>query len=193
MIYNFLCWAGVLVTSAACAGMTGRPGKWTGEVGGGQDSVARALVSVKGGSIKLKGLTTVIFPAGAFAAPQRVTVAATRDPETQAAYEEIVPASDGPRLPYEIRINSGAVAPATDFEVVFALPDAFLNAVPPTHEIRVFAQILGGSELELLDEFTFFPSQFDPATKTLRVQLPKRTFTDARRSDKTVTCALARN
>ncbi|MGH2610184.1 MAG: hypothetical protein ACRDHF_13975, partial [Tepidiformaceae bacterium] len=119
----------------------------------------------------LPGFATVTFPAGAFAAPQSVTVTATSTALTRQDYARSLGPGEGPPLPYEIRINTGLVAPLEGFEVLFVLPDAFLQSVPPGYQVRVFAQILEVTEMHAHDDFMLFDSQFEPNTHTVRAQL----------------------
>ncbi|MBI5187901.1 MAG: hypothetical protein HZA07_02345 [Nitrospirae bacterium] len=145
------------------------------------------VISPQGGTITLEGYASVIFPAGAFSASQNVTVSATSDPETQEDFNVTAEIDEtGPRLPYEIRINSGSVAPLTSIDAIFYIPDSFITSLPLTAKIEVFVQILHVGEYEALDNFYYgFSSAFDPSTKTVRITLPPSSFTKLRRPDKT--------
>lgn len=145
------------------------------------------VISPQGGTTTLEGYATVIFPAGAFPSNTTVKVMATSSPETEEDYKATMEIDEtGPRLPYEIRINSGNVEPATSFDIVLNVPDSFINTLPVGAKIEVFVQLLHIGEYEALDNFYYgFSSTFDPATKTVRATIPKSAFTTFRRLDKT--------
>lgn len=144
------------------------------------------VISPQGGTITLEGYATVIFPAGAFPSNTTVKVMATSSPETEEDYEHSVSIFEGgTRLPYEIRINSGNVEPATSFDIVLNVPDSFINTLPPNTDIQVFVQIFQASEHEAHDSFELFESTFDPLTKTVRAALPESSFTIVRHVDGT--------
>ena len=143
-------------------------------------------ISPQGGTVTLEGYASVNFPAGTFPYSQYVTVSMTASSETQNVFNLTANlSSDGPRLPYEIRINSGLVAPSTSFEVILHVPDTFLALISSNDKIKVFAQIFQEGGEELLDNFVIFPSTFDPTIKTVRVTLPKEAFTNWRTIDET--------
>lgn len=147
---------------------------------------ATGAIPPGGGTITLEGYASVTFPAGAFATNQNVSVFATSFPETEEDYNvsgSILKA--GPRLPYEIRINSGYVAPSTSFDVVLNVPDTFIATLPTNAKIRVFVQIYYSSEHEVLDHFEIFSSVFDPVAKTVSVTLPDFAFTAMRHIEDT--------
>lgn len=144
------------------------------------------VISPQGGTITLEGYAPVIFPAGAFPSNTTVKVMATSSPGTAEDYEHSVSIFEGgPRLPYEIRINSGYIEPATSFDIVLNVPDSFINTLPPNVDIQVFVQIFQASEHEAHDSFELFESTFDPLTKTVRAALPKSSFTIVRHVDGT--------
>ena len=146
-----------------------------------QDSVATVVISPDGGTVELERFATVIFPAGAFAFPQLVTVAATSSKLTQTEYE--LTADDAPRRPFEIRINTGAVGPRTEVEVVLPVTDAFLSSLPADHQVELWVQLFETGGQEVLDQFRMFSSDFDAQSKSVRAQLPTEVFTDRRRAD----------
>lgn len=141
------------------------------------------VISPAGGTITLGGIV-VVFPAGAFPADTLVTVSLTSSEETRGDFEvtaEIF--SPGPRLPFEVRINSGLTPPATPINVVANLPDSFLSSLPPDGEVQAFAQVFENGGQETLDSFELFPSSFDPTTKILGVDIPPEVFTAERKVD----------
>lgn len=147
---------------------------------------ATGTIPSEGGTVTLEGYASVIFSAGAFTANQDVTVSATSFPETQEDYIEsgsIFKAAH--RLPYEIRINSGFVQPASSFDVILNVPDAFINTLPSNAKMRLFVQIYQDGGMEVLDNFEIFRSIFDPVTKTVRATLPKEVFTSLRHIENT--------
>ncbi len=138
-----------------------------------QDSAATAVISPDGGTIELKGVAVVIFPAGAFEAPQEVRVSTTNAPQTEAGRVKW-DVSVGPPapMPYDVRINSGNLAPATSFEIVLTVPDSYLNTLPANRTPYVFAQIVSGGAMEDLDHYEVLDSDFDPAANMVRATVP---------------------
>jgi len=70
-----------------------------------------ATIPPIGEAVDLEGYASVIFPAGTFDATQDVTISVTASPLIQDVFEAH---AAGPRLPYEIRINTGGKAPGKD-------------------------------------------------------------------------------
>jgi len=141
-------------------------------------------ISPAGGTIALEGYASVIFPAGAFTTSKNVTISATASPKTQ---EDFNVTAEGPRLPYEIRINSGLVAPATPIEIILNVPYSFITALPSNYEIRAYAQFHEPLDSpEIYDHFNDdLVSEFDSVAKTVRVILPADFFTNLRYLDNT--------
>jgi len=139
-----------------------------------QDSVATAVISPEGGTVELEGVAVVIFPAGAFEAPQEVSVTTTNAPQTEEGRVRWDLSMGPPApLPYDVRINSGNVAPATGFEVVLTVPDSYLNTLPANRTPYVFAQIVSGGAMEDLDLYeVVVDSHFDPAANVVRATVP---------------------
>ncbi len=138
------------------------------------DSVATAVISPEGGAIELKGVAVVIFPASAFEAPQEVRVSTTNAPQTEVGRVRW-DVSVGPPapLPYDVRINSGNVAPATSFEIVLTVPDSYLNTLPANRTPYVFAQIVSGGAMEDLDLYeVVVDSHFDEVANVVRATVP---------------------
>ena len=94
-------------------------------------------------------------------------------------------------LPYEIRINSGNIGPATSVDVNVHVPTDVVASLPTKRHIGAFVQILSESDLEALDNFQGFPSDFDPLTQSVRVTLPESAFTNKRTSDTSYEAILA--
>lgn len=151
----------------------------------GAPSATEAVVPA-GGTVTLPGFGSVIFPSGAFSQTTQVTISATKSPETQDDFAVSAGIfSAGPRVPYEIRINSGLVPPSISFEVALHVPETFMATLPPLFGIKVFAQIYQSGGQEVLDHFELFPSTFDATTMTVHATLPKDAFTNMRHVEDT--------
>jgi ferredoxin-fold anticodon binding domain-containing protein len=82
-------------------------------------------ISPLGGRVNLEEYALVTFPANAFEDTRDVTMSVSASPSVQDIFEVNAP---GPRLPYEIRINTGNKAPATPFSIGVKFPDAFFTS-----------------------------------------------------------------
>jgi len=133
-------------------------------------------ISPAGGTMTLEGYASVIFPAGAFSVGQDVKVTATSFPETDSDYKNDTPG--GTRLPYEIRINFGLIAPSTPINVVLHVPDTFLNSLSQGNNIEVFADMTYSTQNELLGGFEGIPFTYDPTTKSVSATLSKEAFSN---------------
>jgi hypothetical protein len=153
------------------------PGTWVAiSILGPERPSIKTMIGPQGGTVRLKRFGSVTFPPGAFKASTPVTVSVTSDPVTNVDFEGT---RRDLRVPYEIRINSGNVGPATSFDVILDVPDTFITSLPPGQEIVVFAQIFGDVE-EILDDFQNFPTTFDAATKKASTTLEWDAFTNQR-------------
>ncbi|MGH2610185.1 MAG: hypothetical protein ACRDHF_13980 [Tepidiformaceae bacterium] len=142
-----------------------------------RDTAATALVATTGGSVTLPAFATVSFPAGAFSAPQAVTIEATSLPEWRAIFDVLASIYESAApLSYEIRVTTGRVAPATDFEVAIVVPDTYLSALPSGYIVELFALVVQGGPDERIERFKPFPSAFDARTRVVQAELPKRIF-----------------
>lgn len=143
-------------------------------------TTATETISPNGGSITLPGYGTITFPGGAFPAPQAVTVTMTADPDASANYEAASAIfGGGPRAAYELRVNSGAVCPATLFDASLPVPADFGAQLPNGFEPVVYAQMYDGSD-EGLDYFEAYESRYSTVDNTVNVVLPTEAFTTAR-------------
>lgn len=133
------------------------------------------IIPPEGGTVNLNGLASVTFPNGAFTFSNTVKVSASNSPATQ---EDFSATAEGPRLPYEIRINAGDVPPVTSFDVVFNVPESFANSIAPDHQLEIFAQPIESGEIEALGHFRGFPSVFDSVNNSVRATLPPEAFTN---------------
>ena len=138
-----------------------------------QDSIATAVISPAGGTVELTGVATVNFPAGAFTAPRPVSVSTTDTPQTEEARVRW-DVSVGPPQPlsYDVRINSGDVAPATSFEIVLTVPDSYVSSLPTNHSPQAFAQMVSGGAMEDLDLYEVLESEYDAVAKVIRAAVP---------------------
>ncbi len=126
-----------------------------------------------GEAVDLDGYATAIFPVGTFDGTQDVMLSATASPSTQNVFEAN---ATGPRLPYEIRINSGDHAPRNNIPISLNVPDSFISS---DYQIHVFVQMLGNpSAPDVQDRFFKLDSGLRARTKTVRVKLPKDAFSN---------------
>ena len=119
------------------------------------------------------------FPPNAFSVPTTVQLLTSSDPNIAADFDEsasIFRPDD--RLPYELRIRTGALPPVSEtVSLVLSLPPEFLVAVPPGHGIEVFAKALQGGGEDVspgLDLFGLFSPTL--ASGSLSVDLPTSVF-----------------
>jgi len=121
---------------------------------------------------------------GAFSSDTQVTVTTSSTAEVDSAFNDLAsifhPAN---RLAYEVRINTGFQPPVSNtVRVEIAVPDDFLNAVPPNHQIELFAQLLNDGGEETIDSFELFEATFNASTKTIIAELPTAIFSNTRNS-----------
>lgn len=146
---------------------------------------ASAVIPAQGGRVVLPGFGAVSFPAGAFTTPQQVTLSATNSPDTAHDFEQTAFMFDAAnRLPYELRVNTGTVQPATDFQVTFEVPAPFRATVPADSEVRILGQNLWQSAHETLDTFELYGPRFTAADTVITASLPALLFTDGRTADR---------
>ena len=89
-----------------------------------EEHTVTAKIPPIGEAVDLVGYASVIFPSGTFEATQDVMVSTADSPSTQGIFEANYTV---PRLPYEIRINSGGKAPEKDIEVSVNIPESFVS------------------------------------------------------------------
>ncbi len=151
-------------------------------------------ISDGAGSINPDGSATLVipsvgkadFPAGAFRQDDEPRIAKSTLKENEGlsvyaeAFYDVVHT-----LEYQIEINTGDMLPDSDyFEVEFQLPDAFADLIAGDLECGVYARIYQEKEYALLDDFTLFPSVYNPSNKTVKAVLPFWAFSNKRRRDK---------
>lgn len=138
------------------------------------DSVATAVIRPDGGTLELAGFATVIFPAGAFAAPREVTVEATSEPSERVTFRF---GYRSPPAAHEIRVTTGETPPRTGIEVALNVPEAFLNELPPDRTVDLYVRAIGGGpDEERIDEYVRLPSEFDAEAKVVRAEVSNRFF-----------------
>lgn len=138
-----------------------------------EEPTATANIPPIGGAIDLEGYASVIFPAGTFDSTQEVMISVHASHSTQDIFEDYATV---PRLPYEIRINSGDKAPAKDIEVGVNIPDSFFAS---EYQIHIFARMHDNPDAPgLHDRFYMISSGLDDILKTVKAKLPKHAFSN---------------
>lgn len=138
-----------------------------------EEHTVAAKVPPIGEAVDLVGYASAIFPAGTFGSDQDVTITATDSPLTQNIFEAD---ATGPRLPYEIRINTGNKAPEKDVEVSVNIPDSFFSS---DYQIHIFARMHGDPDgAGAHDRFYMVNSGLDEIIKTVMATLPKQVFSN---------------
>jgi hypothetical protein len=126
-----------------------------------------------GNAVDIEGYASIVFPAGTFDTTQIVTVSVSASPAIQGIFETH---ATGPRLPYEIRINTGNKPPKKDIEVSVNYPDSFYSSV---YQIHVFAHMYDNpDEPDAHDRFFMISSGLDDIVKMAMATLPKYAFSD---------------
>jgi len=137
----------------------------------------------EGGTATIDGFATVTVPAGVFDLNSLVQISITSDPGPAARFEDAAEIFHaGPRLPYELRINTGPTLPQEDLEVTFVVPDDFAST-PADLEIRVFAQTFSVGDGESHDMFDLLFDRFTAASSSVTVSIPPRLFDDSETVD----------
>ena len=126
-----------------------------------------------GDKVILDGYATVEFPAGAFDGTQNVRMSVTTSPSKQNVFEAD---ATGPRLPYEIRINTGDKAPTTDITVSLKYPDSFFSS---DYQMHIFAQLHDNQDApDVHDRFVQIDSGLDDMVEMAMTTLPKYAFSN---------------
>lgn len=126
-----------------------------------------------GEALDLKGYASAIFPAGAFDAAHKVTLSVTTSPSVQDVFESH---AAGPRLPYEIRINTGNKAPASDIAVSVNHPESFFES---DYQVHMFVRMYDNPDApEVHDGFYRLSSGLDDVVMTTKAVLPKEAFSN---------------
>lgn len=126
-----------------------------------------------GDKVILKEYATIEFPAGAFDSTQDVRMSITTSRSKQDIFEAD---ATGPRLPYEIRINTGSKAPKTDITVSIKYPDSFFSS---HYQMHIFAQMHDNPEApNVHDRFVMIDSGLDDEVEMAMTTLPKYAFSN---------------
>ncbi|TAN84545.1 MAG: hypothetical protein EPN14_01985 [Gallionella sp.] len=138
---------------------------------GQEEYAVAAKIPPIGEAADLVGYASVIFPSGTFEGTQDVVVSTADSPSTQDIFEANYTL---PRLPYEIRINSGDKAPGKDIEVSVNIPESFISS---NYQIHIFARMHGNPDAaDMHDRFFMIASGVDETIKTVSATLPKQAF-----------------
>lgn len=140
-------------------------------------SLKEQTVTVKipplGDKVILEGYATIEFPAGAFDSTQDVRMSITASPSIQDIFEAD---ATGPRLPYEIRINTGDKASTKDITVSLKYPDSFFSS---HYQMHIFAQLHDNPDApDVHDRFVMFDSGLDDVLEMAMTTLPKYAFSN---------------
>lgn len=129
-------------------------------------------ISPLGGRINLEEYALVTFPAKAFDVTQEVRMSINASPSTQDIFEANAP---GPRLPYEIRINTGNKAPATSIAVGIKYPDSFFKS---DYQMHICARMYDNpDDPDAHDRFCVIDSGVGH-TGVIFTSLPKQVFSN---------------
>jgi len=175
----------VIVIVLLAGGRRGVVPEYTPSVPLARDPVRGRVVPDKPTTIELVGVAVVTSEAD-YAGPYEVTVSATTSGETADAFRHTARIySPGPRLPYEVRINTGNVLPGRSLVVRLMIPRSFVSAQPRDYEIRALAQIFEDGDEDILDSFELMDGALDPDNKWIEVKLGRDEFTNRRDKTKT--------
>lgn len=131
-----------------------------------------AKISPLGGRVNLQEYALVTFPAKAFDVTQDVMMSINASPSTQDIFEANAP---GPRLPYEIRINTGNKAPATTVAVGIKYPDSFFKS---DYQMHICARLYDNPDTpDVHDRFCVINSGVGH-TGVIFTSLPKEVFSN---------------
>lgn len=151
----------------------------------GPDSTS-LLISPQGGSIELIGYASVEFPPGSFNSETQIYLLAASNPDVEVAYEVArAKFSAGPRLPYEIYINTGSSPPLEDFNVTIFPTDEFLTNLGTDFNIAAFVRVYQDAGMGIYDHFEYISSEFDPESVTISMTVPKWIVTNKRNQENT--------
>lgn len=124
-----------------------------------------------GDAVDIEGYARVIFPAGTFDDVQNVKISVNASPAIQDIFEAN---ATGPRLPYEIRINTGNKAPKKDVEVSVKYPDSFYASL---YQIHIFARMYENPDApEVHDRFFMISTGLDDVIEMAMATLPIHAF-----------------
>jgi len=123
--------------------------------------------------VDLEGYASIAFPSASFDDAQHVKIYTTASPSMDNIFEAH---ATGPRLPYEIRINTGNKAPGKDIVADINIPDSFYSS---PYQIHIFALMQDNSGApEEHGRFVMLYSSVDQVIMTARTTLPKHVFSN---------------
>lgn len=126
------------------------------------------------GVVDFEGYAVMTFPNGSFGKAQNVTATLIPTPSAQYLFET---EDTVPRLPYEIRINTGDKPPAGDTELSVGVPDSLIAS---DYSMQIFAMMHDSPDVPgLHDRFFMLSSGLNTSTNTLKTTLPKDAFSSA--------------
>lgn len=143
------------------------------------EQTVTARISPLGGRLNIDGYALVVFPAQAFDATQEVSMSISASPSIQDIFETTAP---GPRLPYEIRINTGNKAPATTVTIGITYPDSFFSS---PYQMHICARMYDNPDTPAVhDQFCVIDSGVGH-TGAINAWLPKEVFSNHYGKDRT--------
>lgn len=126
-----------------------------------------------GDAVDIEGYARIVFPAGTFDDIQNVKISINASPAIQDIFEAN---ATGPRLPYEIRINTGNKAPKKDIEVSLKYPDSFYASL---YQIHIFSRMYENPDApEVHDRFFMISSGLDDVIEMAMATLPIHAFSN---------------
>lgn len=124
-----------------------------------------------GNVVDIEEYARVVFPAGTFDDVQNVKISVNASPAIQDIFEAN---ATGPRLPYEIRINTGNKAPKKDIEVSLKYPDSFYASL---YQIHIFARMYKNPDApDVHDRFFMISTGLDDVIEMAMATLPIHAF-----------------
>jgi len=131
-----------------------------------------AKIPPLGGRVNIAEYASVVFPAGAFDSTQDVRMSINASPSTQDIFEAN---AAGPRLPYEIRINTGNKEPATTVSISVKYPDSFFSS---DYRMHICARMYDNPDApDVHDRFCVIDSGVSH-TGAIITSLPKQVFSN---------------
>lgn len=132
-----------------------------------------AKIPTIGETVDIEGYARIVFPAGTFDGTQNVKISVNASPAIQDIFEAN---ATGPRLPYEIRINTGNKAPKKDIEVSMKYPDSFYASL---YQIHIFARMYDNPDApEVHDRFFMISTGLDDVIEMAMATLPIHAFSN---------------
>ena len=138
-----------------------------------EEHTVTAEIPLIGEVIDFEGYADVTFPSGSFGVAQSVTATLIPTPSAQYLFETD---DTVPRLPYEIRLNSGNKPPARDIELSVRVPDSFMAS---DYVMYIFALMRDNSDAPgQHDRFFKLGSGLDETVNMIKTSLPRDAFSN---------------